>query len=131
MNKSFEGPVDALINWRFSMRITRILARRSLAGTPNHVTIAAIAVGLVAAWLARRGGRPLGALGGGGLGGPPVPAPRGGRLARAGQPWRPAAGGAGGRAAGAQLDPRLVRRRARAAALPVLPARPVARQPVG
>jgi hypothetical protein len=23
MNKSFEGPVDALINWRFSMRITR------------------------------------------------------------------------------------------------------------
>ena len=49
MNKSFEGPVDALINWRFSMRITRLLARRSLAVTPNHVTIAAIAVGLVAA----------------------------------------------------------------------------------
>lgn len=56
MNKSFEGPVDALINWRFSMRITRVLARRSLAVTPNHVTIAAIAFGLVAAWLAGRGG---------------------------------------------------------------------------
>jgi phosphatidylglycerophosphate synthase len=64
MNKSFEGPVDALINWRFSMRITRILARRSLAVTPNHVTIAAIAVGLVAAWLASRGGRALPALAG-------------------------------------------------------------------
>src|SRR5690606_29146986 len=36
-NKSYEGPVDALINWRFSMRITRVLARRSLAVTPNHV----------------------------------------------------------------------------------------------
>src|SRR5690242_15441744 len=47
MNKSFEGPVDALINWRFSMRITRVLAQRSLAVTPNHVTIVAIVVGLV------------------------------------------------------------------------------------
>jgi phosphatidylglycerophosphate synthase len=55
MNKSFEGPVDALINWRFSMRITRVLARRSLAVTPNHVTIVAILVGLFAAWLASRG----------------------------------------------------------------------------
>jgi phosphatidylglycerophosphate synthase len=64
MNKSFEGPVDALINWRFSMRITRILARRSLAVTPNHVTLAAIAVGLVAAWLASRGGHALAALAG-------------------------------------------------------------------
>lgn len=64
MNKSFEGPVDALINWRFSMRITRVLARRSLAVTPNHVTIAAIAVGLVAAWLASCGGRALPALAG-------------------------------------------------------------------
>src|SRR4051812_4317601 len=64
MNKSFEGPVDALINWRFSMRITRLLARRSLAVTPNHVTIAAIAVGLVAAWLASRGGYALAALAG-------------------------------------------------------------------
>jgi len=48
MNKSFEGPVDALINWRFSMRITRVLSHRSLAVTPNHVTIAAILVGLCA-----------------------------------------------------------------------------------
>ena len=56
MNKSYEGPVDALINWRFSMRITRLLARRSLAVTPNHVTIAAILVGLTASLLASRGG---------------------------------------------------------------------------
>jgi len=56
MNKSFEGPVDALINWRFSMRITRLLARRSLAVTPNHVTITAILVGLAASFLASRGG---------------------------------------------------------------------------
>ena len=56
MNKSFEGPVDALVNWRFSMRITRVLAHRSLAVTPNHVTIAAILVGLTAAALASRGG---------------------------------------------------------------------------
>jgi phosphatidylglycerophosphate synthase len=56
MNKSFEGPVDALINWRFSMRITRVLARRSLAVTPNHVTITAILIGLGASWLAWGGG---------------------------------------------------------------------------
>lgn len=55
-NKSFEGPVDALINWRMSMRITRLLGRRSLAVTPNHVTLAAIVVGLIAAGLARGGG---------------------------------------------------------------------------
>jgi phosphatidylglycerophosphate synthase len=55
MNKSYEGPVDALINWRFSMRITRLLARRSLAVTPNHVTIVAIVVGLIASVLASRG----------------------------------------------------------------------------
>lgn len=56
MNKAFEGPVDALINWRFSMRITRVLARRSLAVTPNQVTVVAILVGLAAAVLASRGG---------------------------------------------------------------------------
>jgi phosphatidylglycerophosphate synthase len=56
MNKSFEGPVDALINWRFSMRITRVLARRSLAVTPNHVTIVAILVGLAASLVASRAG---------------------------------------------------------------------------
>lgn len=55
MNKSYEGPVDALINWRFSMRITRVLARRSLAVTPNHVTIVAILVGLLASYFASRG----------------------------------------------------------------------------
>src|SRR5215468_12600739 len=64
MNKSFEGPVDALINWRFSMRITRVLARRSLAVTPNHVTIAAIAVGLLAALLVGSGTFVAGAVGG-------------------------------------------------------------------
>ena len=51
-NKSYEGPVDALINWRFSMRITRALARRSLAVTPNHVTVVAILVGLTASLVA-------------------------------------------------------------------------------
>lgn len=56
MNKAFEGPVDALVNWRFSMRITRVLARRSLAVTPNQVTVLAIVVGLGAALLASRGG---------------------------------------------------------------------------
>jgi phosphatidylglycerophosphate synthase len=55
MNKSYEGPVDALINWRFSMRITRVLSRRSLAVTPNHVTIAAILVGIVASYVASLG----------------------------------------------------------------------------
>jgi phosphatidylglycerophosphate synthase len=64
MNKSFEGPVDALINWRFSMRLTRVLARRSLAVTPNHVTIAAILVGLTAALLASCGGHAMFALAG-------------------------------------------------------------------
>ena len=53
-NKSFEGPVDALINWRFSMRITRLLAQRSLAVTPNHITITAILIGLAASLIASR-----------------------------------------------------------------------------
>lgn len=64
MNKSFEGPVDALINWRFSMRITRVLARRSLAVTPNHVTITAILVGLAASAIASRAGYAMFALAG-------------------------------------------------------------------
>ena len=55
MNKSFEGPVDALINWRFSMRITRVLSHRSLAVTPNHITICAIVIGLFASYLVSRG----------------------------------------------------------------------------
>lgn len=56
MNKSYEGPVDALVNWRFSMRITRFLARMSMGITPNHVTIMAILLGLAAAFVASRGG---------------------------------------------------------------------------
>src|SRR4029078_7256153 len=64
INKSFEGPVDALINWRFSMRITRVLARRSLAVTPNHVTVVAIVVGLVASGRESRGGYAMLAVGG-------------------------------------------------------------------
>ena len=64
MNKSFEGPVDALINWRFSMRITRVLSHRSLAVTPNHITIIAILVGLVASFCASRGGYAMVALAG-------------------------------------------------------------------
>ena len=64
MNKSFEGPVDKLINWRFSMRITRWLARRSLRVTPNHVTILAILVGLGGAVAASRGGYAMFALAG-------------------------------------------------------------------
>jgi phosphatidylglycerophosphate synthase len=64
MNKAHEGPVDALINWRFSMRITRALSHRSLAVTPNHVTIAAILVGLGAAVLVATGQWAWMALGG-------------------------------------------------------------------
>jgi phosphatidylglycerophosphate synthase len=63
MNKSFQGPVDALFNWRFSMRITRVLARRSLAITPNHVTCVSIVVGLLAGFVATRGGWAALALG--------------------------------------------------------------------
>ncbi len=64
LNKSYEGPVDALINWRFSMRITRWLARRSLRITPNHVTLFAILIGLTASALATRGGYLLIAIAG-------------------------------------------------------------------
>lgn len=55
-SKSFEGPVDALFNWRFSKPITRALARRSLAITPNHITVIAILLGLAAGFVASRGG---------------------------------------------------------------------------
>lgn len=52
MNKSFEGPVDALINWRMSMPITRALAQLPLTAiTPNHITVVAILLGLGAAAL--------------------------------------------------------------------------------
>ena len=57
MNKSFEGPVDALINWRFSMPMTRWFAKSSLTAlTPNHITIAAIILGFIACGLAAHGG---------------------------------------------------------------------------
>jgi phosphatidylglycerophosphate synthase len=46
LNKSHQGLVDAWINWRFSMRITRQLAKTKI--TPNHVTIFATTVGLTA-----------------------------------------------------------------------------------
>src|SRR4051794_6323059 len=59
MNKSFEGPVDALINWRFSMRITRMLARRSLAGQPHPLYLNAPAGGVVPGWLARPEGHAI------------------------------------------------------------------------
>lgn len=52
MNKSWQGPVDALINWRFSMPITRMLSRRSLAVTPNQVTVLSIIVALCGAAIA-------------------------------------------------------------------------------
>jgi phosphatidylglycerophosphate synthase len=52
MNKSFEGPVDALLTWRCSNPITRALSYRSLALTPNHVTLVAISIGLCACALA-------------------------------------------------------------------------------
>lgn len=64
MNKSHEGPVDALINWRFSMRITRALSRRSLAITPNHVTMIAIVIGICASAVASLGSYAMLALGG-------------------------------------------------------------------
>jgi phosphatidylglycerophosphate synthase len=44
--KSHQGATDALINWRASLRITRALARTPLR--PNHVTVAATVLGLIA-----------------------------------------------------------------------------------
>jgi phosphatidylglycerophosphate synthase len=46
LNKSHQGLVDAWINWRFSMRITRELAKTKI--TPNQVTVFATLVGLTA-----------------------------------------------------------------------------------
>lgn len=54
MNKSFEGPVDALFTWRCSNPITRALSYRSLRLTPNHVTMVAISLGLLACALSAR-----------------------------------------------------------------------------
>jgi len=52
--KSFQGPIDALINRHVSLRITRVLARTPI--TPNIVTATALAIGLVAAALLPLGG---------------------------------------------------------------------------
>lgn len=51
--KGHQGPVDATINWRFSMRLTRALARTRI--TPNHVSIFGLALGALACVLAVRG----------------------------------------------------------------------------
>jgi phosphatidylglycerophosphate synthase len=53
-NKSFQGPIDALFTWRCSNPITRALSYQSLKLTPNHVTLVAIAVGLIACLVASR-----------------------------------------------------------------------------
>jgi phosphatidylglycerophosphate synthase len=47
--KSFQGPIDALVNRHVSLRITRVLCRTAL--TPNHVTLMAVAIGIAAAVL--------------------------------------------------------------------------------
>jgi phosphatidylglycerophosphate synthase len=62
LSKSYQGLIDAWLNWRVSSRITRRLAHTSLR--PNHVTLAAAAVGLVAALCLLPGSRPAVALGG-------------------------------------------------------------------
>ncbi|MBM4397961.1 MAG: CDP-alcohol phosphatidyltransferase family protein, partial [Deltaproteobacteria bacterium] len=54
LNKSFQGPVDATINWRMSYRITRLLSGTPVH--PNQVTLVALAVGLAAIGLAAAGG---------------------------------------------------------------------------
>lgn len=60
MNKSFEGPVDALFTWRCSNPITRALSYRSLRLTPNHVTLVAISIGLCACAIASQSAGYLG-----------------------------------------------------------------------
>jgi phosphatidylglycerophosphate synthase len=60
--KSFQGPVDALINCHISLRITRRLARTRV--TPNQITIVALLVGLVAAGLLAYGTRASVVVGG-------------------------------------------------------------------
>lgn len=53
--KSFQGPVDALINRHISLRITRLLARTPV--TPNQITVTALLIGLLAAALLLEGSR--------------------------------------------------------------------------
>lgn len=47
--KSFQGPIDALVNRHVSLRITRLLANTSV--TPNQITMVALLVGFLAAAL--------------------------------------------------------------------------------
>lgn len=61
LSKAHQGPIDALVNWRFSMRITRRLCTTAI--TPNHITFVGIFVGLLASatllgrtWLALAAG---------------------------------------------------------------------------
>jgi phosphatidylglycerophosphate synthase len=58
--KSFQGPIDALVNRHVSLRITRILCRTPVS--PNQVTLFAVALGLLAAALLAFGGGASGAL---------------------------------------------------------------------
>ena len=54
MNKSFQGPIDALVNCHFSFRITRALCNTRVM--PNHITIAGIFLVAVALGFAAWGG---------------------------------------------------------------------------
>lgn len=60
--KSFQGPVDALINCHISLRITRLLARTPV--TPNQITIVALLVGIAATAFLIYGTRTAVAVGG-------------------------------------------------------------------
>lgn len=60
--KSYQGATDALLNWRLSLPLTARLARTAL--TPNHVTLLATALGVVAWALLLAGSRPGLALAG-------------------------------------------------------------------
>jgi phosphatidylglycerophosphate synthase len=51
--KSFQGPVDALVNRHVSLRITRLLARTRV--TPNMITTFALLIGLAATGLLATG----------------------------------------------------------------------------
>ncbi len=51
--KSHQGPTDALLNWRFSLPITRLLCKTSL--WPNHITIFGTFFGLIACAIAASG----------------------------------------------------------------------------
>jgi phosphatidylglycerophosphate synthase len=60
--KRHQGATDALLNWRASLPITRVLARTRLS--PNHVTLIATAVGVAACAVVLLGTCPALAAGG-------------------------------------------------------------------